>query len=138
MRPLLLDVEAEEDAEERGRGCDFPKLPWALLSDKRQGMRKPGHSMGAGEQELGTLGLKLPGRLPLAWGPPCLEGGSGGAALPGLTLSEASLASGHETGSEMVEKSCYFPVDVEGIRLPSGPADRRGSPRKGEQGAGTD
>lgn len=53
-------------------------------------------------------------------------------------MSEARLASGHQAGSEMVEKFLHFPVDVDGIRLPSGLADRKGALlAKGERGAGT-
>ena len=126
--------------------CDvhFINFPWALLSDKRAlaGARVKAGARGAqnGCQERATWGprLKLPHRFPLPWGPPGQERGPGGAAPPGLTLSEASLASGHETGSEMVEKCWYFPADVEGIRLPSGPAGGAGSPRNGWQGAGSE
>lgn len=126
--------------------CDlhFIKFPWALLSDKRAlaGARVKAGARGAqnGCQERATWGprLKLPHRSPLPWGPPGQERCPSGAAPPGLTLSEASLASGHETGSEMVEKCWYFPADVEGIRLPSGPAGGAGSPRNGWQGAGTE
>lgn len=134
---LLLSHEGTMESQGRftwGVKCDlhFIKLfPWGMLSDKgalegarvkalAQGPLARRHWRKGARKALETLSVKLPSRFPLSGALP----GRRGAQLrspvrPDLERGQPGFRPRGwiRKGGEIV----HFPVDVEGIRLPSGP-----------------